>query len=153
MRKTKWIFLGSLAFTCACSSDEGGSANDTQPVPAKSINGCVAGSTYADRTASQAVTVVWDILSGPSASDASKRTCLTVKSGTTVTWQTVTSGSFEENFKVHPLASKDGDTPSPILTTNDETKTAISFRFDQLGTYGFVCLNHSNMTGAIYVVP
>ena len=65
---------------------------------------------------------------------------LTVAAGTTVTW----SNRDEEP---HTVVSETGLFRSAALDTNE----SFSFRFDQPGTYRFVCSIHPQMTGTIIV--
>ena len=85
--------------------------------------------------------------------DAAKRTiddwisgkhCIKIEKGQSVTW----SGG---TFAAHPLIAFGGDTPSPITKTTSGTSK--SFTFPTEGVYGYVCELHSNMKGAIWVVP
>jgi plastocyanin len=65
---------------------------------------------------------------------------MTVAAGTTVTW----SNRDEEP---HTVVGETGLFRSPALDTNE----SFSFRFDQPGTYRFVCSIHPQMTGTIIV--
>jgi hypothetical protein len=65
--------------------------------------------------------------------------CLQVQVGQTVVWDGVQD--------VHPLAGSGGDSPNPISLHLNGAVT-----FTKVGTFGFVCLNHSSMKGAIKVV-
>jgi len=67
-------------------------------------------------------------------------TTLTVAAGTTVKW----SNRDEEP---HTVVSETGLFRSPALDTNE----SFSFRFDEPGTYRFVCSIHPQMTGTIIV--
>ena len=51
---------------------------------------------------------------------------------------------------MHPLTVAGGDTPNPIA---DYDMTSGKVVFPTKGTYGFVCGNHPQMTGAIQVIP
>lgn len=66
--------------------------------------------------------------------------CMKVQVGQSVTW----SGDLE----MHPLGSGGGTQPNPIAANQNGVVT-----FTSPGTYGFVCLSHSSMKGAIFVVP
>jgi hypothetical protein len=90
---------------------------------------------YLDRTAAGADRqLTWDF---SIATDPER--CLQVRTGQTVVWQ----GDFE----THPLGGQGGDNPNPIgLNVNG------SVTFNTAGTFGFTCLVHSSMKGAIQVV-
>jgi plastocyanin len=93
---------------------------------------------YVDRTAPGADRqLTWDF---GIASDPER--CMQVRVGQTVVWDVV--GSFD----LHPLAGQGGDMPNPITSHQNGSVT-----FTSPGTFGFVCLNHSTMKGAIRVVP
>lgn len=79
--------------------------------------------------------MVWDLTVASSPSR-----CMTVKKGQTV--------AFEGNFTSHPLVAAGGDSPNPFASVADTGKVT----FAATGTFGFVCSNHSSMTGAIKVV-
>ena len=59
--------------------------------------------------------------------------------GQTVVW----SGDFD----THPLAGQGGDMPNPISLHQNGSVT-----FNTAGTFGFHCLSHSTMKGAISVL-
>jgi plastocyanin len=65
---------------------------------------------------------------------------LTVAAGTTVTW----SNSDDEP---HTVVSETGLFRSPAMDTNE----SFSFRFDQPGSYRFICSIHPQMTGTVIV--
>ncbi len=65
--------------------------------------------------------------------------CMQIQVGQSVQW----NGDFDN----HPLAGSGGDTPNPITLHQDGKVT-----FNQVGTFGYVCLAHSPMKGAIKVV-
>lgn len=91
---------------------------------------------YLDRTAADADRALsWDfsILSDP-------EKCLQVQAGQTVVW----NGDLND----HPLAAQGGDTPNPISAHQDGSVT-----FDTPGTFGYFCVAHTSMRGAIKVVP
>jgi len=98
------------------------------------IQNCQPGQ-YVDRTAAGADrTVVWDfsITTDP-------ERCMQIQVRQTVVW----SGDFD----IHPLAGQGGDMPNPIgLHVNG------AVTFPTAGTYGFKCLSHSPMIGAIKVI-
>jgi hypothetical protein len=91
---------------------------------------------YFDRSASGASrTLDWgfSIISAP-------ERCLKVQQGQSVTW----SGDLE----THPLGANGGDQPNPIAASQSGVVT-----FNKTGTFGFICLSHSSMRGAVFVVP
>jgi hypothetical protein len=104
------------------------------PAEAQVVQDCQP-SQYLDRTAPGADRQLsWDfsVVSDP-------ERCLQVRVGQTVTW----SGDFD----THPLAGQGGDGPNPIFFHQNGAVT-----FNSVGTFGFVCLSHSAMKGAIRVV-
>ena len=66
--------------------------------------------------------------------------CWTIKKGQDVTWN--------GDFTMHPLMVQGGDKPNPISAPD----TAGKVTFPNKGTFGFVCGNHPQMTGAIQVI-
>lgn len=78
-------------------------------------------------------TIKWDLTVVPR--------CLIVAKGQSVTWL----GSLPS----HPLTSKGGDTPTPIMLTS--TGTSATIGFPDIGDYGFVCTYHPPMQGVIRV--
>jgi plastocyanin len=121
-------------------SNEGGSGNDSNaggeggsgvrepPV----VNGCVA---YEDRTDPAASrTLSWDDGIG----ERPER-CLTIARGQSVTWV----GNLEDHpFDISPFVSG-------VVSQGGGAFTAT---FTTEGAFGFVCLPHSEMNGAIWVV-
>ena len=90
---------------------------------------------YLDRTATGAdrqLTWEFEISTDP-------ERCLQVRAGQTVRW----IGDLE----FHPLGGQGGDSPNPISLHQDGSVT-----FNTAGTFGFVCLSHTSMKGAIKVV-
>jgi plastocyanin len=65
---------------------------------------------------------------------------LTVKAGTTVTWKNL-------DGEPHTVVSPDGVFRSHALDQGD----AFSFKFDQPGTYKYICSIHPKMKAAIVV--
>ena len=65
---------------------------------------------------------------------------LTVKAGSTVTWTNM-------DEEPHTVVSTGGAFRSNAL----DTKDSFSFKFDQPGTYRFVCSIHPQMVGTIVV--
>ena len=99
---------------------------DSGPAP---VNGCKPG----DFVAASAIS--WTFMVVPA--------CVSIKAGSSVTWN--------GNFVTHPLAAFNGDMPSPIVTTTaGMTYTA---KFQKAGVYGFHCLQHPAMLGAVRVMP
>lgn len=108
---------------------------DTGTDAAAVVNGCTS---YLDATTDGALrSLTWDF-----GIASSTQRCLTVKAGQSVT--------FLGDFDFHPLAASGGDTPSPIQ--NGANGQAV-VTFANTGTYGYVCVNHGSMLGAIRVVP
>ena len=92
-------------------------------------------SDYQDRTAAGADRqITWDF----SITSNSER-CLQVRVGQTVVW----NGDFD----THPLGGSGGDNPNPITANINGSVT-----FTTAGTFGYHCLVHSPMIGAIRVV-
>ena len=112
------------------SSSSGSTSSSGGPAP---LNGCT---TYVDHTADTTVTITW---TNP-VSDPDK--CSTIKVGTKVVW--------DGNTSEHPLASHGGmalpQAPTNGGPSDEET-------FTEAGLYGYTCTVHSNMVGAINVVP
>jgi len=105
---------------------------------AEVVQGCeptafvdVTTGTTADRT------LPWDF----SIIDNTKH-CLLIQTGQAVTW----SGDFD----VHPLAAQGGDSPNPIGTHQSGESATVTF--NAVGTFGYKCLAHSPMIGAVKVV-
>jgi plastocyanin len=84
------------------------------------------------QTADPARIVVKDFMFQP--------TSLTVKAGSTVTWTNM-------DEEPHTVVSIAGVFRSNAL----DTKDSFSFKFDQPGTYRFVCSIHPQMVGTIVV--
>jgi plastocyanin len=90
---------------------------------------------YVDRTAPGASReITWDL----SVVNAPER-CMKVRVGQTVLWN--------GDLGMHPLGGQGGDDPS-LITFHDNG----SVTFTKVGTFGFHCLVHSVMIGAIMVV-
>jgi hypothetical protein len=102
--------------------------SDTGPGP---VNGCATFVDRSDEGASRELT--WDL----SITDDPSR-CMKIAVGQTVVWT--------GDLTTHPLGV-DGVTPSD-LTLGDGEATAT---FQAAGTYGFSCLSHPTMNGAIQV--
>jgi hypothetical protein len=99
------------------------------------VQGC-RGSDYLDRTAPGADREIeWDytIFADP-------ERCMQVSVGQAVV--------FQGDFSFHPLDGFDGDTPNPI--SNHDVNGSVTFL--TAGTFGYRCLAHGPMTGAIRVV-
>lgn len=98
------------------------------------VQDCQA-SQFVDRTAPSADReLLWDFGIG-----TDPERCITVRTGQTVFWNGVSD--------LHPLGGSGGDNPNPIGAHQDGRVT-----FNSVGTFGYVCLNHSSMKGAIRVV-
>jgi plastocyanin len=69
-------------------------------------------------------------------------TALTVKAGSVVSWT-------NQDNEPHTVASDAGVFRSGALDTND----TFTFKFDQPGTYHFLCSIHPYMVGTITVEP
>ncbi len=127
---------GVLPTDAGTPTDSGFRVDAAPPVDAATpngplLNGCTQ---YVDRTAEAASrTLVWSF----SIADAPER-CIIIKAGQTVT--------FQGDHTIHPLAAKGGDAASPITNVAD-------VKFATAGTFGYVCANHSPMTGVVYVLP
>jgi hypothetical protein len=90
---------------------------------------------YLDRTAPAADReLAWDF---SIATDAER--CLQVRAG-----QTVFFNGVSDN---HPLGASGGDSPNPIADHENGLVT-----FNTVGIFGYQCLNHSSMKGAIKVI-
>lgn len=63
------------------------------------------------------------------------------------------SVTFEGNFSTHPLGGAGGDTPNPIRGDVPVGVEEYMVTFEAEGTFGYECLTHSTMRGAISVVP
>ncbi len=126
MRAFLGIGLG-LLLLAACS-DGGAGPSDAGP---SSVNGCGDADYVTGQTA-----IDWTFAVNPR--------CVEIHAGDSVTWN--------GDFTLHPLAASGGDTPSPIegVTNTGTTKT---FTFNDPGTFGFHCLNHASMIGAVRVLP
>lgn len=93
-------------------------------------------SQFLDRSAANADRLInWDF----SISSDPER-CMTVRAGQSVAWR----GDFDN----HPLGSSGGDSPNPIGLHQNGVVT-----FNTPGTFGYVCLAHSSMKGAVKVLP
>ena len=106
-----------------------GGAGGSGPEPPE-LNGCIE---YVDRTAPSALrTVLWDA----SIAFAAER-CLKIRAHQDVV--------FDGDFDAHPLEPLGGDMPSPFSGGH--------WSFSRPGVFGYICSIHSEMTGAIWVVP
>jgi plastocyanin len=127
---------------CKTPKGDGGSdattsdaSNDASTDAAALVNGCTS---YLDATTNGDLrTLTWDF-----GIASSTQRCLIVKAGQTVT--------FMGDFDFHPLAASGGDTPSPFQN-GANGQSVVSFA--NTGTFGYVCVNHGSMNGAIRVVP
>jgi plastocyanin len=99
------------------------------------VDGC-PDSDYVDATAAGANrAIVWNIFVASTA-----QRCLEIQVGQKVLWD----GDLSE----HPLVSDEGATPNPI----DDHDAAGNVTFTQPGTFGYKCVIHSQMIGAVRVV-
>jgi len=96
------------------------------------VNDCQT-SQFTDRRAGVR-TITWDF----GVTSAPER-CMQVQVGQTVVWN--------GDLSSHPLAGSGGDSPNPISAHQNGSVT-----FTAPGTFGFVCLAHSSMKGAIQVL-
>jgi hypothetical protein len=104
------------------------------PAYGQVIQNCLP-NQYLDRTATNADRELnWDF-----GIETDPEHCLQVAVGQKVTWV-----GNQEN---HPLGGQGGDNPNPIGLNENGVVT-----FTTPGTFGFFCLNHSTMKGAIRVV-
>jgi plastocyanin len=102
---------------------------------AQVVQGC-GSAQYLDRTAPGADRELhWDF-----GIENDPEHCLQVRVGQSVFW----NGDLDN----HPLGGQGGDTPNPISLHVDGSVT-----FNTPGTFGYKCLSHSGMIGAIRVVP
>jgi plastocyanin len=101
------------------------------------LNGCSA-ALYKDETANTDVMITWGFGTTPAGGS-----CITVKQGSDVTWN--------GNLAFHPLAASGGGAMTPIVGAS--TGTSVTYTFDDLGVFGYVCGVHASMTGVINVVP
>jgi plastocyanin len=134
--------LGFLALlACGGSESMTPPASNPDPTPSPTtgttdspLNGC---SSYSDHTADgDARTIAWDfsVTSDPAH-------CMMVKVGQTVHWN--------GDQSIHPLGPKGGDAPNPTNTVDPTGHVS----FPHAGTFGYTCLVHAPMIGAIKVVP
>jgi len=122
---------GNTADGGGAGSDSSTTGGDSGGTASKAVNGCTS---YTDGT-----TIAWERSMKPPAS------CVRVKKGGTVT--------FNGDFASHPLAAKGGDGAGTPFTTITDSGNSQAFTFATVGTFGFVCNIHPDMTGAIEVVP
>jgi plastocyanin len=72
--------------------------------------------------------------------------CMRIAAGESVTWR--------GDFLMHPLATLNGDQPSPITGPYYDAGPdggGVTIEFGDAGWFGFECTVHSSMTGAIEV--
>lgn len=120
---------GTSTGTTTTTTPADGGGGGTSPGP--DLNGC---KNYVDRTADSAsreITWGFPVSTTPEA-------CMKIKVGQSVTWK--------GDLGIHPIGPKGGDANSPI-------KSQASNAFPAAGTFGYVCTNHSTMTGVVLVVP
>ena len=105
------------------------------PADAGPVNGC---ETYEDLTAEESDrTIVWIRSVG--------RKCLQIRKGQKLTWDP------QETFEAHPLRALGGTSDSPIAEQKAGTQKYAP-AFDRVGTFGFICGFHFDMTGAVRVI-
>ncbi len=133
------LFVCMAAPSCGGESSTPSTAADTGTTDSgsstfKVVKTCTTEAMYIDATgdASKAKVTPWDTSLG-------SKGCIKIKKGTAVTWNPAPSAN-------HPLEPAGGDSGNPI--TNTATVT-----FSEVGTFGFQCGNHSEMQGAVWVVP
>ncbi|CAN5568858.1 hypothetical protein BH09MYX1_BH09MYX1_24470 [soil metagenome] len=119
----------SLFVLVACGGDD----TSTPDAGGGSLNGCTD-SAYSDQTAAGA-TITWDFTVSPK--------CVKIKAGQSVTWN--------GDFATHPINPFGGDNGSQVPSVS--TGTTAKGTFASAGTFGFHCLNHPSMLGAVKVVP
>jgi plastocyanin len=107
-------------------------AGDTSAATTAATTAATAAETSPATAAQPAGVVMKDFMFVPMS--------LTVKAGSTVTWT-------NQDGEPHTVISDTGLFRSAALDTNDR----FSFRFDQPGTYHFVCSIHPRMVGTIVV--
>lgn len=121
----------SVAALVACGGDD--TSNTNPDSGSSALNGCTEAS-YVDKTAAGA-TITWNFTVDPK--------CVKIKAGQTVTWN--------GDFATHPLNPFGGDQGSPVPSKT--TGTTATGTFPTAGTFGFHCVNHPSMLGAVKVVP
>lgn len=139
---------GTSGGTSGSSADDGGSTGTSgasgssgEGEPGGLVNGC---RTFVDRTADDADrTIPWDfeIFELP-------ERCMQIKVGQKVTFGQPDGGPAD--LIEHPVGAQGGDTPNPIADIDESTGEVT---FDRPGIFGYVCLVHGAMTGAILVGP
>jgi hypothetical protein len=112
----------------AAGRTSGGAGGNGTDVP--ELNGCTMYQDGTEPSASR--TVKWDA----SIAFAPER-CLKIRIHQEVV--------FDGDFDAHPLEPLGGDMPSPFSSAR--------WAFSRPGVFGYVCSIHSEMTGAIWVVP
>lgn len=130
--KSLLLFACGLSFAAvvACGGDD---STGTPDSGSSALNGCTDAS-YVDQTASGA-TITWDFTVNPK--------CVKIKVGQTVTWN--------GNFATHPINPFGGDQGSAVPSPG--SGTSAKGTFTSAGTFGFHCVNHPSMQGAVKVVP
>ena len=105
------------------------------------LNGCTPGQ-YTDRTNGNQVQRTITFPVGVIGNFQYSVPCMQIKVGQTV--------QFDGNFVSHPMEPLGGDVPTPITATN--TGVTKQFTFNAAGTYGYHCMVHATMIGAIEVI-
>lgn len=113
----------------------GGSASADGGSGGLPLHTCLA---FVDRSATDdSRTILWNF-------DLPPERCMLVQAGQSVTWT--------GNFQFHPLTAWGGDLESPIGTSSAQEPTH-EVQFGSPGTFGYICEQHTEMRGAIQVVP
>ena len=113
----------------------GGSASADGGSGGLPLHTCLA---FVDRSATDdSRTILWNF-------DLPPERCMLVQAGQSVTWT--------GNFQFHPLSAWGGDLESPIGTSSAQEPTH-EVQFGSPGTFGYICEQHTEMRGAIQVVP
>jgi hypothetical protein len=129
------LFAVALHALSSCAGDAEDAPPPEPDFDAGTINGCTGFKDHTDPSDERLIN--WDF-----AIATTPDRCMRIKVGQSVTWT--------GNFNVHPIAVKDGVTPSPIA----EIDTASGkVTFPMQGTFGYGCTTHPAMSGAIDVVP
>lgn len=122
------------------TADASGTGSDAAEA-GPSINAC---SSFTDRSAGGAVRVLkWDF----SISSAPER-CIRIKAGQSITFGNGAGGAAD--FGTHPVGPQGGDTPNPVSEVDTSSGEV---EFPKAGTFGFACVHHPAMIGAVEVVP
>ncbi len=117
-------------------------ANDAGPVI--NVNGCTepafADADYSPPDADRLIRFPFDAMPGPY-----DPPCMRIKAGESVTWQ--------GDFFFHPLMGTGNDSPIPMVSDAGRDATTYTVDFAEAGVFGFQCMVHGSMQGAIEVKP